>query len=325
MTSIDPKEALRVALEATQSASELCQRVQSTVRADALEKRDKSPVTVADFGSQAIIARALKQAFPQIPLIAEEDSVALRSPENAECARRVLEEVSTQLAAPELRADELYTWIDHGSASDYSELFWTLDPIDGTKGFLRGEQYAIALALVRHGTPVIATLACPNLPNASGSKGAVLVAHDGVAESVQADGGRVPVSVSNAANPADARFCESVESAHSDHDKSVAIASALGITRESVRMDSQAKYAAVARGDAEIYLRLPTRADYVERIWDHAAGYAVLAAAGGRITDIDGKDLDFRCGKGLDENRGIVATNGPFHDALLAAIASAGV
>ena len=39
-------------------------------------------------------------------------------------------------------------WIDHGGATHYSDRFWTLDPIDGTKGFLRGEQYAVALALI---------------------------------------------------------------------------------------------------------------------------------------------------------------------------------
>jgi 3'(2'), 5'-bisphosphate nucleotidase len=87
-------------------------------------------------------------------------------------------------------------------------------------------------------------------------------------------------------------------------------------------MDSQAKYAAVARGDAEIYLRLPTRPGYVERIWDHAAGYAILKAAGGTITDIEGKALDFRHGRGLEKNLGIVASNGPAHGQLLEAIAA---
>ena len=45
----------------------------------------------------------------------------------------------------------------------YRERFWTLDPIDGTKGFLRGEQYAVALALIVGGEVVVAALACPNL------------------------------------------------------------------------------------------------------------------------------------------------------------------
>lgn len=316
-------QELQVALAATRIAAKLCQRVQASVTAQALEKRDKSPVTVADFASQAIIAAALKRAFPNIPLIAEEDSAALRSPENAESLARVLIEVRHALADESPSVDQVCKWIDHGSASEYSDLFWTLDPIDGTKGFLRGEQYAIALALVKDGEPVCATLACPNLPNPDGSVGAILSARGSVASSVPSQGtGSVPVHVSSVTDMQSSRFCESVESAHSDHSQSKAIAEHLGIGGTSVRMDSQAKYAAVARGDAEIYLRLPTRPGYVERIWDHAAGYAVLKAAGGTITDIDGKALDFRHGRGLEKNRGIVASNGAAHARLIEAIAA---
>lgn len=314
---------LEVALRATQIASQLCQRVQASVTAQALAKKDKSPVTVADFASQAIIASALKRAFPTIPLIAEEDSAALRSADNSKTLERVVAEVQQALGDSSLTADEICGWIDHGGATEYSELFWTLDPIDGTKGFLRGEQYAIALALVKDGEPVCATLACPNLVNADGSAGAVLTADGNQATSVSANGGAsVPVKVSPITEMATSRFCESVESAHSDHSQSKQIAERLGIAGKSVRMDSQAKYAAVARGDAEIYLRLPTRPGYVERIWDHAAGYAVLKAAGGTITDIDGNALDFRHGRGLEKNRGIVATNGPAHERLIEAIAA---
>ena len=313
---------LTIALQATQSAARLCQKVQAAVTAQTLEKRDKSPVTVADFASQAIIARALQAAFPTIPLIAEEDSAALRSDDNQDCLREVVQLLQDELQDSSLSADTVCQWIDHGGASEYSDLFWTLDPIDGTKGFLRGEQYAIALALVREGEPVCATLACPNMENADGSKGAIFTAMGSHAECVQSEGSQSSaVRVSTQTNLQESRFCESVESAHSDHTQSKAIASLLGIAGTPVRMDSQAKYAAVARGDAEFYLRLPTRPGYVERIWDHAAGYAILKAAGGSITDVDGKELDFRHGRGLEKNRGIVASNGPAHASLIDAIA----
>ena len=145
---VEEEVELAVALAATQIAAKLCQRVQASVTAQALEKRDKSPVTVADFASQAIIASALKRVFPEIPLIAEEDSAALRTVENTNSLDRVVTEVRLALDDDTLSADTICEWIDHGGASEYSELFWTLDPIDGTKGFLRGQQYAIALALV---------------------------------------------------------------------------------------------------------------------------------------------------------------------------------
>jgi len=117
-----------------------------------------------------------------------------------------------------------------------------------------------------------------------------------------------------------ARFCESVESGHSDQSQSREIARRLGITSEPYRIDSQCKYAAVSRGDASIYLRLPTRAAYREKIWDHAAGKAVVEAAGGRVSDVDGKVLDFTRGRTLERNRGIVATSGAIHDEVLAAV-----
>ena len=92
---------------------------------------------------------------------------------------------------------------------------------------------------------------------------------------------------------------------------------ALEITEEPVRVDSQCKYAIVAQGQAQIYLRLPTRKDYREKIWDHAAGKIVVECAGGRVTDVNGNDLDFTKGRTLEDNRGIVATCGPIHDEVI--------
>ena len=97
------------------------------------------------------------------------------------------------------------------------------------------------------------------------------------------------LEVSALTSPAGLRFCESVESGHSAHGDAAEVAARLGITATPVRMDSQAKYAVVARGEAEIYLRLPTRADYREKIWDHAAGALIVAEAGGVVTDIHGR------------------------------------
>ena len=102
------------------------------------------------------------------------------------------------------------------------------------------------------------------------------------------------VTTSSRANPsAAARFCESVESGHTAHDTAATIADLLHITQPPVRLDSQAKYAVVARGDADIYMRLPTRPNYQEKIWDHAGGTLLVEEAGGRVTDINGKPLDW--------------------------------
>ena len=94
----------------------------------------------------------------------------------------------------------------------------------------------------------------------------------------------------------------------------------LGITVPPYRIDSQCKYAAVARGDASIYLRLPTKKGYEEKIWDHAAGSIVIQEAGGRATDVRGDELDFSLGRTLRNNLGVVVTNGVLHDCVVAAV-----
>jgi 3'(2'), 5'-bisphosphate nucleotidase len=90
-------------------------------------------------------------------------------------------------------------------------------------------------------------------------------------------------------------------------------------------MDSQAKYGIVARGEAEIYLRMPTRADYRERIWDHAAGALIVEEAGGTVTDIMGRPLDFHHGRELSANRGVIVTNGRCHARVLEALRDLGL
>jgi 3'(2'), 5'-bisphosphate nucleotidase len=291
-----------------------------------MAKQDKSPVTIADFASQAVICQALGEAFPNDPVIGEEDSAELRLPEN----QGFLDRVQTELSRVSLNAspDEICRWIDRGGANSFGPRFWTLDPIDGTKGFLRGEQYAISLALIIDGQITVAILGCPNLPLIVGDTadgGSIFTAVRGQGAFVQTCAGDVATSsssvrVTSTSNWPDVRLCESVESGHSAHDRSAMISAALGIKQEPVRLDSQAKYAVVARGEGDLYLRLPTRADYREKIWDHAGGVLVVEEAGGRVTDIDGKPLEFTHGRELSANRGVVVTNGKLHDDVLKAI-----
>lgn len=318
-----------IAFEAVQAAAELCESVRDDM-GDVLEKNDRTPVTVADFGSQALICRALLEAFPTDPVIAEEDSTALRNPDNADVRDQVLEHVRShhENTTPE----GLYSWIDHGTAREYSDRFWTLDPIDGTKGFVRGDQYAIALALIEDGRPQVAALCCPHLPDpldadTPTTRGQVFLAVRGegtVQRPLQSDVSPTPVETSDTTDPRQGRFTESFVSSHSSHGLAARTGERLGITADPIRIDSQAKYAIVARGTADIYLRLPrSGTDYTERIWDHAAGALVVEAAGGTVTDVHGAPLDFTHGALLKENVGVVATNGPLHDEVIDALRAA--
>jgi 3'(2'), 5'-bisphosphate nucleotidase len=310
------------ALEAVAAASLVCREVQQRlVAGTSLEKGDKSPVTVADFASQAIVSHLLGKQFPELPLVGEEDAAALR--DNADMRAKVV--AAAQSVLPDLTEDDVLAAIDRGThEGGPTGSFWVLDPIDGTKGFLRQDQYAVALALVTDGSPVLGVLGCPNLPSSDGQGevGAIFVGipGEGAFQRGVEDATEHAIAVLDVPNIADARLCESVEKAHSNQSHSAQVAERLGITAPPYRIDSQCKYAAVSRGDAAIYLRLPTRPGYVERIWDHAGGWAVAIAAGGRVTDVYGKNLDFSKGRGLEDNKGVIVTNGPFHDEVLEAV-----
>ncbi len=313
---------LTAGLEAVRAAARVCRSVQQRlVTAETLEKKDKSPVTVADFASQAIVCQRLEAAFGGDPLVGEEGSAELREGGQVELRDAVVREVAGEVeGAP--GAESVLDWIDRGAAEGSTARYWTLDPIDGTKGFLRGEQYAVALGLLEDGEVKVGILGCPNLPDGQGGTGALFAAVRGGGARLYSmwdggDTGGAAIRVSDITDTKEARFCESVESGHSNQGEAAEIAKQLGITQEPFRIDSQCKYASVARGDASIYLRMPTRADYREKIWDHAGGMIVVEEAGGRVTDVNGNDLDFSHGRTLDENRGIVATCGPVHDRVI--------
>lgn len=311
-------------LAAVRIAARVCRSVQSGISPTALEKKDRSPVTIADFASQAVVCRALGEVFPNDPVIGEEGSAELRSEQGAAFLDQVISEINA--AGIPCDGAQVCEWIDRGSAKDYSDRFWTLDPIDGTKGFLRGEQYAVALALIVDGRIDVGLLACPNLAHEDQSGTVCLAVRGQGAWTLPLDGDRrQPAETTSTTDAAEARFCESVESGHSSHGHSARIAEKLGISLDAVRLDSQAKYAIVGRGEADIYMRLPTRPGYREKIWDHAGGVLFCEEAGATVTDVDGKPLEFTHGFELIENRGVIVTNGPLHESVLAALREVGV
>ncbi len=310
------KNYLDIALNAVREASGICCAVQAQLVAeDSITKKDRSPVTVADFASQAVVCRQVHAAFPTIPIVAEEDAASLREPENKEVLTKI------QSFLPHWSAEEILHSINLGN-SESTDLFWTLDPIDGTKGFLRKDQYAIALALIENGEPILGVLGCPNLAfSAKSGNGLLMYAVQGRGSFVMPLNSNIAwqVHVSTREQDDEVRFLESVEAGHSDHSLQARLIQSFGDRAQSVRYDSQVKYAVLAQGKAEVYLRLPNPAqpEYREKIWDHAAGYAIVKEAGGKITDMFGKPLEFNHGKRLTANRGLVVTNGKLHQKII--------
>ncbi|CAI9282161.1 unnamed protein product [Lactuca saligna] len=306
---------------------------------DVQSKSDKSPVTVADYGSQVLVSFVLQQELPSqaFSLVAEEDSGDLRKEDSQETLQRITKLVNDTIASDgtykvsPLSESDVLTIIDCGTSEGGSNgQHWVLDPIDGTKGFLRGDQYAIALGLLDEGKVVLGVLACPNLPlesinnknqNTFSKSGCLFYAQLSCGTYMESLAGSPPVKVhvSDTKNSEEASFFESYEAAHSSHSLSGSIAKKLGVKAPPVRIDSQAKYGALSRGDGAIYLRFPNKG-YREKIWDHAAGYIVVAEAGGVASDASGKPLDFSKGRYLDLDTGIIVTNRKLMPAVLKAV-----
>ncbi|XVF04118.1 hypothetical protein REPUB_Repub05bG0054400 [Reevesia pubescens] len=122
-------------------------------------------------------------------------------------------------------------------------------------------------------------------------------------------------------DPSLATFCEPVEKANSNHLFTAGLANSMGLKKQPMRVHSMVKYAAIARGDAEVFIKFSS-SGYKEKIWDHAAAVVIVEEAGGVVTDAGGHPLDFGRGlylEGLD--RGIIACSGPkLHDKIIGAV-----
>ena len=325
---IDTQRAeVRFLVKALRAASRLAATVQREMTAAALNKDDRSPVTVGDYAVQAVVGAMMADKLPDDALVGEEDAGALRQAENAALLGQVVHFVTKE--RPEADGEAVCGWIDRGNAEPGGR-FWTLDPIDGTKGFLRGEQYAVALALIEDGRVTLGGLGCPNLANgceeAMGGPGSIIVAARGEGTWTTPLGGDdwTQLRVSGIGEPRDARVLRSVESGHTNVDQMDVVLERMGVEADPVRLDSQAKYGVLAGGRGDLLLRLlsASKPDYKECIWDQAAGSLVIEEAGGRITDLSGKPLDFGQGRTLAKNAGVLASNGPLHEAALAALAA---
>ena len=119
---------------------------------------------------------------------------------------------------------------------------------------------------------------------------------------------------------ATARIAGSFEPQHGDSDRDARVRRLLGSELPPSLMDSQAKHVTVAAGVNDLLMRFPPDTSFHDAIWDQAAGVLLIEEAGGRVTDLSGRPLDFTAGLRLLRNEGVLASNGRLHPAALDAI-----
>jgi 3'(2'), 5'-bisphosphate nucleotidase len=295
-------------------------------RAHASTKPDTSPITVADLAIQAVVAERLASAFPGVPLIGEEDAASFDT--DPELARQVVQVVGQVI--PDATSERVVGWI--GDSSTVGSRFWALDPIDGTKGFIHGRQYVIALAWIVDGRVEMGVIGCPRLSLVEAGTFAQRSAHGGLAIAVRGEGAWWSASgedtchrltVSACADVSVARLVQSFEGRHGDPERCARALRSLGNERSPFLMDSQAKQVTIAAGSSDLLMRFPPHPGFHDAVWDQAAGSLLIEEAGGRVTDLTGRSLDFASGRRLLRNTGVIASNGLLHLAVLEALQQA--
>ncbi len=218
-------------------------------------KSDLSPVTVCDRAAEAIILAALARAAPGVPVIAEEE-------------------------------------VAEGRIPAHGDTYFLVDPLDGTKEFVRGgDDYTVNIGLIVGGSPTLGVVYQP----ATDRLWAGLV---GEGAYLEEDGGRRTIRCRALGEQRTAVASKShLNQATVDY-----LAEVIGLC-EHVSVGSSLKFCIVAEGRADIYPRLSPTSE-----WDTAAGHAVLLGAGGRVDGLDGKPLQY--GKTAFLNRGFCATAG---------------
>lgn len=313
---------LKPLLNAVRQAAALTRRVQALNSAGMMKEGE--PVTIADYGSQAILCHAITTLHPDDAVLAEESGEQFQALVS-ESDRELITSLVAEVLGRPVSQDDLIRWMN-GGRDRQAERVWVIDPVDGTKGFIAARRYCIACGVLEQGVPAAGILCCPGYP-AGQSTGLLFFAERGVAQMEKLEGGKTyRIAVSAQPNGlSNIRAVESVESDHADHEGMLEVFKAAGFINPKLeRIDSQDKYGMVACGDADVYVRLP-KGGKAHKVWDHAAGVAIVQAAGGVVTDLDGSLLDFSLGRTLAHNKGMVVTSGgTLHDRLLDALAATG-
>ncbi|XP_038711040.1 putative PAP-specific phosphatase, mitochondrial isoform X5 [Tripterygium wilfordii] len=330
-----------------------------------LEKNDQTPVTVADFGVQALVSLELGKIFPSIPLVAEEDSAFLRSNNLVDSVVNAVTHKANIGDEPLTNADVLEA-IDRGAQNDFATgskpaTYWVLDPIDGTKGFLKGNEalYVVGLAFIVEGEIVLGVMGCPNwqedVPCKSNaedkgsetilsSSGIIMVAHVGCGTWMK----RLAVMMGRSAKLPEywtrclvdkcqlvhkARFCIPESQTWASMPLSASLnerndASSTGdreILLLSTCCGSLCKYLMVASGKASVFI-LRVRSQTLVKAWDHAVGIICVHEAGGKVTDWRGSELDFAADQVerriIFPSGGVLVTNGNIHSQIMDMISS---
>ncbi|KAK4130828.1 carbohydrate phosphatase [Trichocladium antarcticum] len=334
---------LEAAIGAVQTAAHISRVALATAQKDAaagsfdVVKDDLSPVTVADFAIQALLARVLHGAFPHDGFVGEESADELR--QSPALLSRVLATIAECAGASLFRdADDLCAAIDSCTTASNSARTWVFDPIDGTKTFIRGEQYAINVALLEDGEQILSVVGCPLLsadatapifdasvdPTGAGCMLFAVRGHGAyvrplLVETAEVQPRRLPRHADNVTSPDGLRSVtcwalldSGVDTVHK------AVAEQLGVPFPGCDLLGWVpRWAVMALGLANMTVWVYKTRDRHAKIWDHAGAMLLFEEVGGIVTDVHGKPIDLASGRKLEVNFGFVAAPKAVHHLVL--------
>lgn len=311
---------LQPLIDAVRLACELCRRLQAS-KTGVNRKGDSTPVTIADYGAQALLCRAIARSFPEDGVIAEEGGEAFLTlpPEEREQAVRLV----GKLLGERVTEEHFVAWLNHGRGVR-GDRVWVIDPIDGTEGFIHGRGYAVCVGTLVEGEPVDGIIGAPVSPLDEG--GTLFFTDGGRAWAEPLEGSEArELHVSDRVDPPSIRVVESYVIGRRSREIADRVYAAAGFdARRARRYDGMIKYALVAAGAADLFIRGPRDIrKNPHKAWDHVAGTALVRAAGGQVTGLDGRRVDFSQGAELRGTLGLIASNGPIHLRVVAAMAKA--
>lgn len=334
------RKELDIAFDVLQKAASLSQTVVSAQDKAGIEKDDFSPVTVADFAVQGLLAATFHGAFPEDNFVGEENASYLR--QNATLLDRVWELLSTVprdglTRLPESK-EKLCDLIDLcGSGVPERKRTWVFDPIDGTRTYMMGQVYAINIALLVDGEQMLSAVGCPNTsmdakaplnnPDIDPSHGGCIafavrghgayVRHmDGKTEDVTPR--RLPQQPA-VSSVRDVRFVTSHDMADSIlpgiHERA---AERMGVPFPGCDLLPWVlRWTVLAMGLGNTTIHVYKSRQRLGKIWDHAGAMLLYQETGGSITDVDGKPLDWLAGRKFVRNFGFVAAPPSIHAEVL--------
>lgn len=342
-------QELHLASLAVQRAALLTKQLLTAVDKGSFDKSDHTPVTIADFAAQASIIAAIHHTFPDDEIVGEEDSSTLRQDQALldrtwELASSVhLDDAESEalLYTPQT-PEEMLRLIDlggHGKAGRSGGRVWTLDPVDGTATFMRGQQYVVCLALIEDGQQKLGALGCPNLHLATGRVAEDLVDRDGYGQllSVVAGhgatmrpmgrGGLLPASpippIPQPSDTRDVRFVDTQAANTQSLELHGRVAAQLDCPWPNPvdLWSAQMRYVAIAvDGGCNAFIKVPLKATYRSKIWDHAGGMLLVQELGCVVSDLEGRPVNCGLGRTLAACHGMVVAPASVHGRVLEAV-----